>query len=320
MTHKFSIRTVTLLMAMLLVVAVFSPPVFAQDGPSKDDLAIVDRAIAAMQATNEYASFKLSIQQREETNASVVVPEVMEQDSHELKQLDGNFTIIKGDSPNAAGTITASYNATEGEETLSAYSIEAEVRYVDDMLYTNAQYVESDASAAPLPEGWVLVDDPANFPELESLGLADLLSGIQEDNSDIVKEFAQMRPYVTSVTVKEDEINGVAVEVIFISLGWDGMLQLMNEEEFDPEDPMTQVLADALTGEDDLVTIIIGLDADDTVHGFAFSVDMSIVDLDLRKMDESLPEGATMSLSVSMSETREYSEVNAEFEPATAPE
>lgn len=322
--------TTFLLVLLLLLVAV--PAGLAQEDSSNpnlsaEDLELLERGIAA--TTRDISEFStqftrsISSEQIQETQVSLGEQTQMER---ELTNLELSMNVILGDAPNIQANFVVNYESATDAEEVTSYVMEAEVRRVGDELYVNAKYVESEGDVPALPEGWVMIDDPANFPEFEVLDLDDfsyeyLDLDDPEEASD--EEFAELlRQYATSVTLESAEVNGETVDVVLVSLNYEGLREvLLQNDTVTPDDPFLTLFDTMLAdSQEDLVTVSVGIDSEGRAVTGINNLSMSLPNIDLASMfPGEVPEGAMMTLD--MVQMQEYVvQYNTEFAPVEAPE
>lgn len=306
---------------ILVLLFAFSTVAFAQEEvPPEDYAALAERLSAANEASDAFTSYAVENVTTENQSISVVVGEFSQNIVSNVERTS-NATVTRGENPSGQGTVTVVASSQEGE-TAASYTIEAEVRYVDGVLYVNAAYTESEGDVPELPEGWVEVEDPAfafEFSSLDLEGFIDLFDD-DEDENDPLESIQELLDAATSVTTFEDEIDGTPVEVFAITLGWEGLLVMMEASgDFDAEDPVMGLFAEAMADQEDVVNVAVALDEDDNMIGMAYGFTMSLAEMDASQLDPNL-EGGTITALIENSEVNEISQLNETFDPVEVPE
>ena len=309
---------------LILIVLLSASLVFAQDdgGLSDDEQAILDRVIALAEAVDEYESFVVDYTSVSSTSTSMAFGPAANM-TEEYAEVNTVATVIRGDSVNVSAVITANVESFE-DDVLQNYTIEAEARYVDETLYVNIiDILPGEGGEAPMfTTGWQEVDEMFPFYEdldIESFSDLIFIEDMEEDEPDIDQIMSEA---ATSVSVEDGEIDGMAVEIITVSIGYEGVMALMAEQ-FESEDQMQQALmgmfAEMLAEMGDLVTYTIAVDENENVVGLAIEVLFALEEIDLGILDESFA-GGSMSLVTETLQVIEFSQINEMFEPVEAPE
>lgn len=306
---------------ILVLMVLFSTVAFAQEEvPSEEYEALAERLQAASEKTDALTSYAVEQLTIENQSIRVVWGEI-EQDIIRNLERVSTATVTSGDSPNGQGTVTVTVSSVEGPAEVS-YTIEAELRYVDGVVYVNAAYTESEGDVPPLPEGWVEIDDTAFYPEYSDLdlsGFRDLFED-EEDEDDPLESIQELLNAANSVTTYEDDMDGTPIEVFNIVLGWEGLTVMLEESgDFSADDPVMGLFSEALADEEELVNISLALDEDDHMIGMAFGFTMSFTDADASQIDPNLQDG-TISALIENTEVNEISQINETFDPVEAPE
>jgi hypothetical protein len=228
---------------------------------------------------------------------------------------------------NALVEMTITYNGVEGDRE-TRYAMQAQILFVEATLYVNAFYTESSGDVLPLPEGWVVVDDPANFPEFEVLDLDGLLEnfGVDYDGNGEARGatyylIQAARDYATTVTLEAGDLNGTPVDMITLTLGWAGIAAATAAQDPNQQnDPIQEVLAAALAEAGDLLSLTFYLDAEDHILQVESAALWQLENLDIGGIQANLPEGSTFSLKNEISQVSLMEDLNPALEPFAAPE
>lgn len=312
-----------LLLALITVLLVSASLVSAQDGGLDDDeQAILDQLVELSDVVDSYESYVVdylhyssSVQDMDLGFFALSTSEVLD--------VAITANVILAPEVNISATIEANVERFEDDIT-TAYTVSAEAIYIVDVLYLNILDVAAmEGSEAPTFEtGWAVADE--FHPFYADLALSDFTNNLLGDGEDGEAEEMMeiLTQAATSVTLEGSEIDGVAVDVITVTVGFEGIMALMSDQ-FDTEDPMQAAMMDMMLGtlseQGDLVTYSIAIDGDGNVLGIATEVIFNLEGLDISALDESL-EDATMSMLMEMIDVIQFSQINEALEPVEAPE
>lgn len=284
-----------------------------------EEQELIARVVAASDTIDGYTSYVENRFVTDTQNITITAGEET-QNIVETSQMNAVATIILGDNP--AGLIEGSVSVYKLEgETPIIYTLEVEVRYVDEVLYVNAAVVGEESVNPPsLPEGWFVVDDLEAYPVLSDLNLDGFLE-LFEAETDDPNPVTAIGEVASSVVLEQDEIDGVPVDVITLTAGAEALTAMLAS---DPEQGTNPFLALLQELEDELgeevAVVSVALAEDDVVLGNFTAMSVDIAGADLAIMMPQAPEGSTLDVVLANSALSEYSEINAEFDPIEAPE
>ncbi len=233
------------------------------------------------------------------------------------------MTVIRGDNPNAFGEIHVFIEDVIDNSSATTI-IRAEVRFVDDMLYVNAVYEETGSEEMPsLPEGWVVVEDIDDFPEFYHLNLyrvLDMVGKTMPKATNPLWTLELIAPVFVNATQFSEEVDGTPSSWFVFNLGWAGVRYLMEKAgRFNLEDPTMELVFNENQSREDLGAFIVGIiDENDELFSTMEALRVEITDQDASVFGQ--PEGTTYAFSFQMNIQKNYSNINAEVEPATAPD
>lgn len=307
---------------VLMLVALIGTVALAQeDVPPGDYEALAERVIAASEQAENYPSFAVEKTVTENQSITVALGEIEQNIVSNLERTT-TATVTLGDTPSGQGTIVVTASASDPSGEYS-YVLEAEVRYVDSVLYVSAAYTESEGDVPLLPEGWVAVDDPvfsSEFSALDLEGFLDWFDPDEEDTDNPLDMLSDLLETATSVTIEETDMDGTPIESIAITLGWEGLQAILSiSGDFSADDPVMGLFADAMAEEDELVQMAVALDEDDNLVGLAFGFVLSLVDADASLIDASL-EGGTINAQIENTEVNKITQIGEAFEAVEAPQ
>lgn len=297
----------------LVVLLLIVPVVQAQDGDglSEEEQALLDRAIQGIAAGEDYESMVRESHSMMTQGITIILGE----DSSSMTtvtELDIVGTRIgHEDERNLSATITARVENTRDDTVLSAFTMMAEVRIIEGVLYVQAWYDDPGENAPELPEGWVVVENEDDYPALSPLNLDDLRDDGSNDLNDNPEALRDAASSASGETTDEGE-------TITILIQGTGIATLMGE--MPDTNPVFSSLMEAVD-DDDQITYEVLLDADGNLIGGKVDWAMTINDLDPALFGVAqLPEGATLSFSMQNTSDVTYSQINEELEPAVVPE
>lgn len=309
-----------LLVAALLMTLL--PAVSAQDGLTEEEQALLERVTTALQAVETYTSFQSTTTLTETQNIDVsLLGQQVTQTGTSVVEINATVIDPNGDNPNVSGTAVATVNEVENDTTVD-YVLEAEFRFVDGVLYVNAQYANGTTGPMTLPEGWVTVDD-VEMAEFEVLNLDEVVGDMmrqddEDENDNLLDAIGKVAEAATSVTLTEEEMDGTAVDVVTITFDWVGIRDVLAED--NPPDESNPFFAIIEQMEGDIASISLALDENDQVVGYRFNFGVTVADIDLSQFTEEVPAGTMISIDFSQEQTATLTDINGTFEAVTAPE
>lgn len=305
---------------MLLASGMFLPLVQAQGGLTPEQEALMERALLAMAARQEYESYVRVESELQQQNLTISVP-AMNLTQVQVNKLTREITstVIQSEDnrnilSNALATLAETTFGADNTSQESIVTLEAEIRLVDGALYVNAAYVDPAANLPALPTGWIEATNPTNFPALEALGLEGYLQpGLFSDPS-------LMRPAVQDVLLEKRILeDGRSADYIILDLGYEG-IQTMLGRDVDPNDVFTAFLLLSVN-ENSTYTLTVGLDENDLLIEANSEANLRTEQVDahaLRPAD--FPEGTFIKFEGRYVENSTFSQINDGFEPVTVPE
>lgn len=343
--NRMFLKMVSFALVLMMVASFIPAPVSAQ---GDDDVALIERVIAAGEAIDSYESFVRTDSSSSVIALSLGIPMV----SVQITQSDATIseavsTVVLGDNPNLQSFVTVSNASIQDDgtgEVSSSSLVEAEVRVVDGAVYFNGAVteVEGDASVSDLPDGWVLVTDDlatTSVAELDDLlgldsatfSFAELDDFLSSDDSDAsstgadLDQILEILNVANDVSLSQDTLeDGTEVDVITVTLD---ALEAFNSPAFGselPDDPATAGLIEALVG-DSVFEVNFAIDGDERLVGFYFTFDVDLTTDDLSTVMDvaelGLPEGmeVTLSMVLSLEASQLYTDINSAIAPVEAP-
>lgn len=310
-----------LLILVVLAAAAAPGPIQAQGGLTAEQQALLDRATNAMTAIKQTSYVVHHIET--ESTAMTITIDTQQQLQIENVTTDATISYIPGEeSWNVQEASTVEVSGMNDEYGDYAYSLTVETRLVDGAVYVNAtRESENEAVLPPMPEGWVMVDDPEAWPALKQLSLDNWLKDPSRtgifDYPDLV---AMAVTDVTSEPVTlEDGTEAEAITLILDGQGLqDALIAYYNMSE--DEDPTVTAIYSHLAPESQ-VSLTLTLDANDQLIAREGTGFMTITNLDMSEVSAEIPVGAAfLDLNAELGMTEEVLSVGEALTPAEAPE
>lgn len=308
------------LIAVLLALPI---SVFAQT-PSEEDMANVDRALAALEAAGTYSSYTVD-QSDIAGNVLTITADGEELLKQEESTIEGfAYTLINGENPNISGTGTVIATTIAGE-TESTSMINAELAVVDGVAYVNATYPVPDASLPALPEGWTAITeaDTETYPGLDDLQLDKIFLATEGGPVPFVENFEGFAEAVhasaETVVVGEATLaDGSTGEMITISMSGEALGQFVILDEESAANPVAVAISENLS-EDSYGLLAVSLDADGNLSNVTLNFGFITTEIDAASLSAELPAGALVVLELSTISTVNFSGINETYTPVEAP-
>ncbi|PJF45184.1 MAG: hypothetical protein CUN55_00315 [Phototrophicales bacterium] len=210
-----------------------------------EDQALMERIIAAVEATESYESFVLTETYSIAGSATIIPLTYMQTETSYVHRVSH---VIRGNSPNVQSFFTIRSQQHEFEEEMITNIVQGEIRFVDNTYYLTAEAIKGNELSAEVSDGWVMFTADSSqevlrdllMPSVEELD-SDELWGALIDNSvtidtsnlDAVGNLIDFR---ISQDVLED---GTPVDVITMSFDFDRIIQRSSVSS-SPEDEPTE--------------------------------------------------------------------------------
>ncbi len=307
------------LVILILLVGIFAAmvPVNAQDGLSDEEIALIDRAIAAGDALDDLDSYEFNISEARNINMSISVQGQDLLFNQGFALTTNGYYVYVDDVDQVTANSEMIVNSIDPDGAVS-YTLTTEAISLDEVLYVNATLVEGEYTDGDIPEGWITIESAEDIPPvLEDFGFDDVFDDGEEE--DPIQDREKLISYASSVTAEADELDdGTPIEVISIVIEGENLAEFFTEifSADSDDDPMTQAFSNSDIQGD--ILIVVALDEDDTVVGTAFIMNMIIESVDLTGVPD-LPEGTTMSMDAVFTEITEYSNLDGDLPALEAP-
>lgn len=307
--------------ALVITVLVLSPAAWraqAQGGLSDDEQALFDRASAVVDRLLAYETLAF---EGNETNTNQI--ELTQGDSF-LRLRDVTQQAIRetrvrdGENRNIRALIQADTVESDSRSFDVNFSLDVEVRYVDDVLYVQATTDAADEDALPpVPEGWIIWDDAAAeaYPDLDNLSPDTFLEPLGE--TGIFSYFDRLPEYAASVTLESIVMgDGRAADRLTIEVLGSNVGAIFQQVARDEDEAQNVIDVFGLVSDTSTMTISFLLGPDDALFGFEGHIYTKWDDLDLNLLNpEAPPNTATVNWII---ETRVFQMITAFNEPLEA--
>lgn len=288
--------------------------VLAQGPLAAEDAATVERALSAAAAVDTYSSYvEETYSEQGQYLAFKTGGEAVQENS--LSNIrESLMAVVKGASPN--GFFAQIQTVSEDGED---YILQGEFRYVDGQLYASGEII---AGTPPyiFGEGFTALDGATlgDFEVFEPQNFIGLMNGASSPNP--FADSVQVVSMTSSVSVSPDQINGVAVEKITITLSPQGMLQLIAQSEGqDPASVFPPALMQNLSDESE-ATLTVAVDGQGQTLMREARLVLVIIDAPAATFDPQAPADATVDLNLTFIQTSTYRQVNQVAALVAAPE
>lgn len=319
--RKFAVAGV--LVAGLAAVALPNSSISqAQGGLSDEDIASLDRVYAMLETSDSYTSYH-SETTRSDSQTLIMTINGETSERGQTNTVTESKTIIRNDLEdeslnNIQATAVLDIVAVNDGTEVSA-TINADILYVDQILYMNAQGEGASDFLNGIVEGWQAYDSEEAVPEGFDSLKPDSYFGDNEDNPFEDREY--ILPLISSIAVEPSELeDGTAVDIITITIDGEGFYTFYTDllAESEEENPLLGIITPELL--DGTIIYSITVDAENTPIAYNIDLTMTIAEFDLSLIAPNVPEDSLVSIIYSQSEESFISEANAEFSPAVAPE
>jgi alpha-amylase len=316
-----------ILIALLVVATLPFVPARAQDGPSPEEQALLERVLTGLDSLNTYASYQAVVRSDWVQDWTGSVGGQVVQGSRAEAVLEIHEWAVLGDGrPNIRQDKTVSQWQTSPGSPAQELHLESETRVVDGATYVNAAYISPSADLPALPDGWYrltgsnsldvwpglqMVLSPALVSGYTGTDVNYYLLGLKTD--ELIAKSAACATHISSqATTLED---GTPVEAITVTLSRDAV-QAMGVS-FDPNDPVARLIARTITG--DPLALTLYFDASSRVVGEGVNFAISVKDLAIGAVTEA-PPGFKLTLTLTQTVAVRFMATNAPLERVEAPE
>ena len=317
---RMRVLRIGLASVLLLMVALLSSqgaPTLAQDGDGERE-AIVDRVIAAEEMVDGLNTYRLYVSHSEAQAITLSLAGQTLELASAAELTEVRDVVQTEDGDNFSGMFTVVFSeAEQGQE--RSYTMNAEARLVDDLVYINASYEEASEDLPALSPGWQAFEAEEDLPgTFDQLDLSDYFN--EED--DLTERRELLVETSTSITSEdgtlEDETPVEFVTISFEDQDFRDFMGSFTDEEEMATNPFASIFAsEAANG---AVTYVLALNEEGLLVQVEFAISLSVEELDVSTVSDQFPPGALLNLSLSDQGTEYITDINADIEPAEAPE
>jgi len=318
-------RRAGLVLALAVAFSVLAPALHAQSELSDEDLAAIERVYQTAQTVRlEYTSYIESGTNTSRISQAIYQEGVLVQQLEQEEILEASAQIIRGDNPNGYYEAVLTQRVDDGTGPLEAL-VEGEMRYVDGVLYVQAVVVEGQYQGASFYDGFVSFDPTAEPAPVEADVYAPfspegfqrtVLGEVPEDY--IFSNLELLQELTSAVEVSEEVLpDGSTGERITLFFDSEGVVGILEQTGVLEQNAIFAVLATALAP-DSGAEVSMVLDAEGLPYSLAVTLNVAASAVDLSLADPNFA-GLTADFSISQTQENFISDIDAEFEPVTAP-
>lgn len=297
---------------LLLTVVCWTQPSHAQEGGlSEEQLTLLERLLTAL--AQPYASYRL-----ESTNLNTQIITITIPNEFSGTAIQNNSRVINrvkvGNDLSAQVTATASYREPEADTPFS-YTINAEIRRVNQLLYANAAYETALTDLPILPSGWVTIENPADWPALTELALADYLPRTDQSRPTLedllTQDRALVEQIITDIQATPSTLtDGTPVDIITLKLDFQAILASDLGLDYSAATLDAVTLGALLSDATIQFTAAFTLNSQGQVIGRQVVLTIQAEGIDAAALSADIPAGTTIDLSVTQTENSFYTRIN----------
>jgi hypothetical protein len=316
-------RSVLILALLAVAVIGLKTPARAQTGLTEEQLALIDRVIAARAIYEGYTSYILDVSETQTRDMTITIKDKTQSSSSDTSWNE-TATVIIGDKrniqANAITTVDSSNTSQDGLVTTTNYTANIEFRLVDDVIYATAAYGPGTTTdnGPVLPNGWIVLDETSQseWAVFDNIDLEDVRGTSPNlfDDEALIKENAI--DVMLESTTLDDGTPIDLITIIFDRTGLQKIVAAMTEDNDPAMDALLQALDDTSGA-----TLAIALDAENNALAVYTLQTLNATGVSAETFGiQRAPLGTTVDLASTSERTETYSQVNVAFVPATAPE
>lgn len=224
---RLKLRTLLALLCLTALVLTALPLSFAQED---DKAALIDQYYAAAEAARAYTSYTSSLESSQSQNQSVVQGETVLLSRVDELSLVAEKVVTRGDAPNGSYVATVEFSSESeqgGVANSIANTIEAELRYVDGVLYGRGTVTPEDGGLVLPAEFTEIIDVEANeFSDF--LPVKDFWETLtSEYGPTLFDQRDLVEANISDVTSEEVEIEGETFTVITLLFQGEGLKNVL---------------------------------------------------------------------------------------------
>lgn len=307
---------------VLVLLMLMPPAAQAQDDLSDEQVALLERLFEAIDNADNYTSYLETKTIFNTQTIEIDIPESANLSISRAATQTMTATTVAGDVA-AFATVTVT---TQDFENPITYTLNADIRYVADVLYVQASYAVPNPDLPTLPSDWIVVDDPAMFPDLdletffdhqdqtEDSSLRDLLFSDRTRLNQIVSDIS----ILSGIGPDGEAVDLITLSLDFLTVFEEGLGFPVDVEGVDPG-----VLLTLLTSSDITFSATFTLRPGDQISGSELILAVNTPDMDLAALsgDANIPPDTTFALRLNRVESSSISRINDDTLPTIeAPE
>ncbi len=301
----------TRFIVVLSLLFAFTNHVDAQDGLTPEEQILLDRIASAADILDSYTGYVESgVENTDFTLSGSLVGFNFNETQSYARTFETQVILTDSINYHSYQTMAVDIDSELDEETNATFELEAEMRYVNGVLYANASYLSAEGDYPELPDGWTILEESDDYTIFVDLEVNRFLT----ENQENLLRLALFEGAVAEILSEPMMLNGINVDVITVVINIDGIMESASEE--DVEETETMGFNDFF-GE--YITLQVALDAQN--NPLQVIVDFTVVGdgLGFGDFDEVLGEAST-GLTTTYYLEINYDRVNEVLEPAAIPE
>lgn len=312
-----------LLLTLIASLLALTVPLHAQD----DDMAaVIEEAMAALLAAEDYTSYNATTYTSQTASIEVFIEgeSALVQNGVDATE-DVTTFVADGGLGNVVTTTSAtSIDSQNGTET--QYTLLAETRVVDGVIYVNAAY-DGEATAEAIPDGWTEVTAEAleTYPGLSRLGLETLLTAQESEeqipftnNYEAIAEAVTTGSTLATGSADAATTDGRTGYGYTIILSVDGIKQFLAATPNIESNPVLGAMLDNL-GEASTGFFSIIVDDEGYLLEASVTLSVAVEGLDVSAIDPNVPAGTTANIGLILSSIVDVTDINADLPLAEVP-
>lgn len=286
------------------------------DGLSDEQRTQLQRVGAALETARKYTSL---VEHIVETSVTETRMKLFGLNAELTENAEVKKTVysLRGETPNRRATFAADVLGTDPRsEQKYAYTLTAEARWVDGVLYVNAKRTHHRGpDQGAIPDGWIRMDNPADWPGLDKFSLSAFAAG----QTTVPDTLSGLTPEITFSTDKLDD--GTPVEIITFTLQNEPLkaaLQGLLVANPTQDDSISHALVSQLDP-GSAVTITIALNTQDQIVLRDARGSFNWTALDMHVINPGIPPGTIFDSHGDFTAVVRTDSINAALDPAEAP-
>jgi hypothetical protein len=307
-------RWLASLLALIVVIGV--SPVRAQDGAgghlSDEQQALIDRVVQVHDHLVGYLSYHEETDGIDNQAITVMLGAASRTLSRAVTYTQSVDLVHVGGEDNIRAEASAMVTDWDG----ARYTVNAEARIIDGVLYVDAAFVPPAPKQITLPDGWAIVEDPASQDVYGDLQLENLL-----EPSSLYDDAARLKAMASDVRLEAQTLDdGTPVEVITLVFEREGLVRYWRETGGEDAAPLSDLLYGAMKPSS-YAQAMLTIGPDETPLQFEAASVIEMAAVDAQKLAPGqFVDGTRLSIRLEWSGTNVFSRINEALEPASVPQ